>query len=79
MHSLAHPDFVFSKLEQTIVHDANRDEIVSRFGTGEEEWEEEEEEEVGRGLKREGASEKMVKGVGVALNERELEFVSSNV
>lgn len=64
MHSLAHPDFVFSKLEQTIVHDANRDEIVSRFGTGEEEWEEEEEEEVGRGLKREGASEKKVKGVG---------------
>lgn len=44
MHSMAHPDFVFSKLEQTIVHDANRDEIVSRFGTGEEEWEEEEEE-----------------------------------
>lgn len=41
---MAHPDFVFSKLEQTIVHDANRDEIVSRFGTGEEEWEEEEEE-----------------------------------
>lgn len=78
MHSLAHPDFVFSKLEQTIVHDANRDEIVSRFGTGEEEWEEEEE-EVGRGLKREGASEKKVKGVEVALNERELEFVSSNV
>ena len=74
---MAHPDFVFSKLEQTIVHDANRDEIVSRFGTGEEEWEEEE--EVGRGLKREGASEKKVKGVGVALNERELEFVSSNV
>lgn len=52
MHSLAHPDFVFSKLEQTIVHDANRDEIVSRFGTGEEEW------ELGRSLKREGASKK---------------------
>lgn len=64
MHSLAHPDFVFSKLEQTIVHDASRDEIVSRFGTGEKEW------GTWRSLKREVKEvKKGERNGGVVLNE----------